>query len=116
MGIVRDIFIDQGSSFSKQFTIKNPVGSSTSFDLTGCTILSSMKKIPESSSIVIEFYCEIVGDPEEGIISISLTPDETVDIKPRKYAYDIIVIDPNSNFYRVVEGIAVVSPGVTLDN
>ena len=115
MSLIRDIFIEQGASFSKTFNLKNPIGSAIPFDLTGCTILGSMKTIPESTVIAAEFYCDVIGDPEEGNISISLNSDDTVSLKPRKYAYDVIVIDPDSNFYRVVEGIAVVSPGVTLD-
>lgn len=115
MGITRDIFIDQGASFLKQFAIHNPIGSTTPFDLTGCTILGTMKTIPESTVIIAELFCDIVDDPEDGVISISLTPDETATIKPRKYVYDVIAINPDSNFYRIVEGIAIVSPGVTLD-
>ena len=115
MSLIRDIFIEQGASFSKSFALKNPIGSATPFDLTGCSVIASMKTIPESNTTIVDFYCDIVGDPEDGNIMISLTPDYTRQIKPRKYVYDVVVIDSAYNFYRVIEGIAVVSPGITLD-
>ena len=52
--------------------------------------------------------------PTSGEIIISLNSEQTSALKEGRYVYDVILISTQDNkIYRVVEGMALVNPGVT---
>ena len=57
-------------------------------------------------------FASSVTEAESGIISISLTADQTVNIKAGRYVYDIKITSGGAE-YKAVEGSAIVRPGVT---
>ena len=60
---------------------------------------------------------QINSDPTTGIITISLTADQTKTLEaPARYVYDVeITKTSDSTVTRVIEGIITVSPDVTTD-
>ena len=69
-----------------------------------------MMKTYSSSSAVS--FASTIRDPDVGLISISLNPEQTSDLKPGRYVYDIKIYNLGKQF-KVVEGSALVRAGVT---
>jgi hypothetical protein len=106
---VSNIKIDIGADFYQLFHITNPNGSSV--NLSGFSGKSILKKHPASLTSKAEFEI-IFPDPLTGKIAVSLGSSITSYLKPGRYCYDIVV-ENGTIKNRVVEGSALVTPGVT---
>ena len=106
--IYKNIYIYQGASFQDQFelvdTYKEPL------NLTDLEIQSRMSKSHYSSSFIS--LNATVSDAVNGKITISLDPDTTASLIPGRYVYEIVVLDLFGNVTKIVDGLAIVDPGV----
>ena len=109
MAIIANIFIDQGADFSVTVNVADVDG--TTLDLAGYTAAAQMRKTYESSSISATFTTSISA--ADGQVTLSLTDTVTTALSPGRYVYDLVVTDGSSISTRVVEGQAIVTPGVT---
>lgn len=107
--------IDRSATFSSDVTVTDTDG--TAFDLTGYTAAAKMAKGYASTQTRVTLTTTINGDPTTGIITISLTADQTKTLEaPARYVYDVeITKTSDSTVTRVIEGIITVSPDVTTD-
>ena len=107
--------IDRSATFSSDVTVTDTDG--TAFDLTGYTAASKMALGYTSTRTRVSLQASINGDPTTGIITISLTADQTKALEaPARYVYDVeITKTSDSTVTRVIEGIITVSPDVTTD-
>lgn len=114
MAATANLRIDQGASFSSDVTVTNTDG--TAFDLTGHTAEAKMAQGYTSTRTRTQFTTSIASDATTGVITISLTADQTSDLEaPARYVYDIeITKTSDSTITRVIEGIITVSPSVTI--
>jgi len=71
-----------------------------------------MRKWSGSTSAT-DFTVVIDTPATSGRITLSLTSEETKNLKPGRYLYDVLVTDPYSIKSRVVEGNVLVREGVT---
>ena len=104
-----NIVIPQGSDFTKTFNSVESNGSAT--DLTGYSASASLKKHFDSNTSV-DFSVSIVE--LSGQVSIALTSAQTSAIEFGRYYYDVVITSPTDVKTRLAEGMALVSPGVTL--
>lgn len=111
MATVKDIFIDQGSTFAAELTVTDSSGQP--FDLTGCEIFSDIKKWATDQTAIASLNCGVLGDPSQGQIFLSLEDEDTQNIPARRYVYDVIISNNANQLFRVAEGMVVVTPGVT---
>lgn len=107
---VNNLIINTGSDFTQVFTLENSSGSL--FDLTGYTADSQMRKWSGSSSAV-DFTASILIPSTSGQIMLSLTSQQTSNIKPGRYIYDVLIIDEFNIKNKVIEGMVLVAEGVT---
>ena len=107
--------IDRGATFSSDVTVTDTDG--TAFDLTGYIAAAKMALVYASTRTRVTLTTQINSDPTTGIITISLTADQTKTLEaPARYVYDIeITKTSDSTVTRVIEGIITVSPDVTTD-
>lgn len=107
--------IDRGTTFSSDVTVTDTDG--TAFDLSGYTAAAKMALGYASTRTRVTLTSSINGDPTTGIITISLTADQTKNLEaPARYVYDVeITKTSDSTVTRVIEGIITVSPDVTTD-
>ena len=75
--------IPRGKSFYCEFTVKEP-GASIPMDLTGSTGTFDMSTIGPNSCLVLEAIPLGIVDAENGIVSLSLTPEQTADLTSRR--------------------------------
>tara|TARA_B110000444_G_C18667746_1_gene513768 strand:+ start:176 stop:508 length:333 start_codon:yes stop_codon:yes gene_type:complete len=109
MAIIANIFIDQGADFAITVNVADVDG--TTLNLTGYTAAAQMRKTYESSSVSATFGTAIAAS--DGQVTLSLTDSITTALSPGRYVYDLVVTSSGSLSTRVVEGQAIVTPGVT---
>jgi hypothetical protein len=108
-----NLFIEQGSDFTRTITLEQKIGATiVPLDLTGFTAEAKLKKSYYSQTSV-DFVVNIV-DAINGKLTISLTNAETSALKPGRYVYDIVIVSAGLLRDRVLEGTVIVTPGVTL--
>jgi hypothetical protein len=78
----------EGPLFSSDVTVPDTDG--TAFDLTGYTAAAKMALGYASTRTRVILTTTINGDPTTGIITISLTADQTSALEaPARYVYDV---------------------------
>ena len=107
---VNNLVINSGSDFSQSFTLEGSTNSA--FNLTGYQVDAQMRKW-SGSSVAITFTTAIQFPSIEGKILISLSSEDTTNIKAGRYMYDIIITDTVGIKNRVIEGMVLVREGVT---
>jgi len=108
MSQIQNIYIDQGTTFSFTIAVADQYGDLK--DLTDYTAASQMRKSFYTNT-AIDFTTDI-SSALDGEVTISLTAEETSEIKAGRYVYDI-EITSSEETVRVLEGIVVINPEVT---
>jgi hypothetical protein len=102
-----NIIIYTGTNLEQSYILEDDAGL---MNLTDYTVISKMKRHPTSSSSTI--FTSAVTSATAGRIKISLSPEQTILLKPGKYVYDIILYK-NGLGTRVIEGEVFVKKSVT---
>jgi hypothetical protein len=108
---VNNLVINAGSDFSQTFTLEE-TESNSFLNLTGYQVDSQMRKW-SGSLTSITFTAFVEFPPTSGKINISLTAEETKNIKPGRYVYDVLITDTFGQKNKVIEGMVLVREGVT---
>ena len=113
MAAIANLRIDQGASFSSDVTVTDTNGDA--FNLAGYTAAAKMAKGYASTRTRTSITTSIASDPTTGVITLSLTADQTNALDaPARYVYDIEILrTSDSTVTRVIEGIITISPSVT---
>jgi len=109
--ITINLVIEQGTDFSATFTIKNSDGASV--NLLGFTAEAKLKTSYYTSSAATPFAVTF-ADRSKGVIKLTLTDTVTATLKARRYVYDLVLTSASGVKTRFIEGIATVTPGVTV--
>jgi len=113
MAAIANLQIDRGATFSSDVTVTDTDGSA--FNLTGYTAEAKMALGYSSTRTRVTITADIASDASTGVITLSLTADQTANLEaPARYVYDVeITKTSDSTITRVIEGIITVSPDVT---
>ena len=106
---VSNIVIEQGFDFDTSFQLED-TRSNSPLDLTDVTTVGQLRKHYGASTSVS--FGSTVTSADLGIISISLTANQTVELKPGRYVFDVKLTNAGKE-YKAVEGSALVRSGVT---
>lgn len=106
---VSNIVIEQGYSFDTSFQLED-TRTNQPLVLTNSSTEAKLKKSFASTSSVS--FASTITSPDQGIISISLTANQTTLLKPGRYMYDVKILSQGRE-YKAVEGSALVRAGVT---
>lgn len=104
-----NITIEQGTDFDTTFTVNNPDG--TPIPLSNYTAASKLKKYPASSTST-SFSTSITAS--KGQVTISMGNTTTAALTPGRHYYDVTITSPGGSKTRVVEGMALVTPSVSV--
>ena len=110
MAIIANLFIDQGTDFSIVVDVTDATGSV--LDLTGYSAAAQIRKTYGSSSTSATFATS-TGTPSQGKVTLSLTDTQTSGLSSGRYVYDLNITSGSGVTTRVVEGQAIITPGVT---
>jgi hypothetical protein len=108
---VNNLVINSGSDFSQSFTLEGSDDNSP-FNLTDYEVDAQMRKW-SGSSTAINFSTSVELPSTSGRILISLSSADTVNIRPGRYVYDVIITDSSGIKNRVIEGMVLLREGVT---
>ena len=108
MATYSEIVLEQGSTFTANVTLINSINQY--INLTNYTANSQMRK-SYASNTAYDFTVSVI-DSANGLLTLSMTSNQTASIKSGRYVYDVIIKDVNTKT-RVVEGIITVLPSVT---
>jgi len=109
MASISNIFIDQGTDFS--ITVDVTQADGNALNLTGYSAAAQIRKTYGSSSASATFTTSISA--ASGQVTMSLTDTQTSNIASGRYVYDLNITSGAGVTTRVVEGQAIITPGVT---
>ena len=110
MAIIANLYIDQGTDFTITVDVTDAAGDV--LDLTNYTALAQIRKTYSSSTVSATFGTSI--NASAGQVTLSLTDTQTGGLESGRYVYDLnITKTSTSETTRVVEGQAILTPGVT---
>jgi hypothetical protein len=109
MAAITNFYIDTGSTFGAVITVNGSDG--LPLNLTGYSVTSYIRK-SYASSAHIDFNATIYSTAG-GQIRVSLTDENTTDVKPGRYMYDIEIQNSAGERLRVSEGIIIFTPQIT---
>jgi|TARA_B110000305_G_scaffold176213_1_gene195022 hypothetical protein len=109
MAIIANLYIDQGTDYTITVDVTDSAGDI--LDLTGYTATAQIRKTYTSSSLSATFTTSISA--AAGQVTISLTDTQTSALEAGRYVYDLNIESSGGVKTRVIEGQAVVTPGVT---
>lgn len=107
-----NVTVNQKSSFKLTFSL---TGENTNLpiDLTNYTVESKYKTDLNQPDSTAKPITAIISDAANGEIEISLTDEETAELKNPRYNYDVVITDQTGFKTRIVEGALIISRGVT---
>lgn len=108
MATKANLVIDQGSTFSTDITLTDENGDL--LNLNGYSANSQIRKWYTSSNAAAVFATSM--NVEYGVITLSLTANQTNNLVAGRYVYDVELND-GTTYSRIVEGVITVTPQVT---
>lgn len=109
MAAYSELFVEQYADYKTKLNLDDLQGDV--INLSGYSVTSQARKSYYSTT-AYNFDVSI-SDAAQGEITLSMPSANTANMSPGRYVYDLKLIDPDDVVTRVVEGIVVVSPGVT---
>lgn len=110
-----ELWVDQGTSFNNVINLADDL-TGTPINVSAYEIYGQVKKSYYSQNVATEIVCAKT-DPQNGEVTLFIPSTETANLFPGKYVFDVTAIDEENTTIRILEGIIIVSPGVTgLDN
>lgn len=114
MALIKNLIIDQGTSFAATITVTDPI-LLASLALETSSIHSQIRKSAFSTVITEEFHCTYNAETSQ--IIIYLTDTETAAIYPGRYEYDVLVVDPTRNSkIKIMGGTVILDSTITKIN
>ena len=101
--------IEQFSTFSRVITVRTANGSSQ--NLVGYTANTQMRRSYYSANA--NTITTTLSDAPNGQITLSMTAANSALLTPGRFVYDVVSTSPTGIAQRLIEGIVVVSAGVT---
>lgn len=109
MAIIANLYIDQGTDFSVTVDVTDTAGDI--LNLSGYSATAQIRKTYSSSSVSASFATSIAEST--GQVTLSLTDTQTTGLSAGRYVYDLNITSGGGVTSRVIEGQAIVTPGVT---
>ena len=109
MAALSNIYIDQGSDFETTISLTDSNGDV--LNLTGYTALAQIRKTYGSTTIASTFGVALTADA--GQLTMTLADTITAAMDSGRYVYDVLLTDGSGDKTRVLEGQAILTPGVS---
>lgn len=109
MAAFSELLIEQGATFSTTVNVEDTAGAA--INLYGYSASSQMRKSYYATSNT-RITSTVTGNAN-GEITLSMTSANTSSLSAGRYVFDLLITAPDTTKTRVIEGIIVVSPGVT---
>ena len=92
--IEKDFVCYKGQSWTQSIRYYIKSGDTrTVWNMTGFTAKAEIRPSENSPVLTADLHANVTG--VDGLVSLALTPEETAEIKPGFYYYDVRTIQPN---------------------
>lgn len=105
--INKNLYIDQGATYSQNFDVKDTNG--YFYSTNGWSANCSFKRHFESTNA----YTLTTSINTNGVVTLSSTANATANFASGNYIYDIKLTDANNVVYRFQQGFITVRPKIT---
>ena len=109
MAALSNIYIDQGSDFTTVISLTD--SNNDALNLTGYSALAQIRKTYGSTTIAATFGTVLTTNT--GQLTLTLTDVVTAAMTSGRYVYDVLLTDGSGDKTRVLEGQAILTPGVS---
>ena len=109
MAALSNIYIDQGADFTTVISLTD--SNNDALNLTGYSALAQIRKSHGSTPIAATFGTALTTTT--GQLTLTLTDAITTAMDSGRYVYDVLLTDASGDKTRVLEGQAVLTPGVS---
>ena len=106
-----ELNIDQGTTFENIVVLTDDV-TTRPINVANYFVISQMKRSYYSANVSANIICTIT-DSANGQIKMSMTADQTANVKAGRYLYDVVTISPSNVKTRILEGVINVFPGIS---
>ncbi len=107
-----DLFIPQGATYNTSVSLADVNGAP--INLTHYVITSMIKKSYITSNVAANFNIS-VSNTVGGVVELSLSRHVTANLTPKRYVYDVVLLDTTSDSAnRILEGTIYLTPGTTV--
>ena len=105
-----NLFLDQGTTFSANITVKDSTG--TVRDITDYNARSQFRRSYSSANSYS--FTATIETGTDGNVRLQMSAADSANVVAARYLYDVeIVSNATSAVERIVEGIVIVTPEVT---
>jgi hypothetical protein len=105
-----NLYVDQGVDFLVALDLETDEGDD--FPITDQQFFCQVRKV-FSSTVQFEVQLDVVVNGVTNTVNLSIDPNDTKDVNPGKYQYDLIMIDSSNKIKKILEGLLFVLPTVT---
>jgi hypothetical protein len=105
-----NIYVDQGTDFS---TFLNLSTTSGVYDLTTQQFECDVRKVYSSSASLFSPTFVVEPGGANGVVEMVISSEDTANLEPGKYQYDVIMINENSGKEKILEGLMFILPTIT---
>ena len=109
MAALSNIYIDQGADFTTVISLTD--SNNDALNLTGYSALAQIRKTHGSTTIAGTFTTSLTTD--SGQLTLTLADTVTAAMSSGRYVYDVLLTDGSGDKTRVLEGQAILTPGVS---
>lgn len=109
MATKQNLYIDQGTTFTKNITVNN-AANTASANLAGYSGRAQFRK-EYTSNTYTSFDVSITANV--GLVTIGLTSNVTSNTEYGRYVYDVEIVSNTGIVTRIVEGFMTITPEVT---
>ncbi len=105
-----NLYIDQGVDFLVALELETDDGDE--FPITDQQFFCQVRKM-YSSTVLFEADLEVVVNGVTNELNLFFDPNDTRDVKPGKYQYDLIMRKFNGDTLKILEGLLFILPTIT---
>lgn len=106
-----NLYVDQGTDYLISLDLFTDEGEE--FNTDTYEFFSSVRKL-YSTTVAFTIECRVVtSDNDPNNFELYISPEQTEDLDPGKYQYDVLMKDDAGNIEKIVEGIIHIVPSIT---
>lgn len=108
-----NLYVDQGTTFLASLDLFTFDGEE--FDVDFQEFYCDIRKL-YSSSKAFSAVVTPVNNGDTNTLDLFISPESTENIRPGKYQYDIVMVSPNGERQKILEGLLFVLDTITRDS
>lgn len=105
-----NLYVDQGTTFIVSLDLTDEEGDF--FEIINQSFFCNVKKV-YSSSPLFSANVAVTPGPPVNDLTLTIHAEQTRDLDPGKYQYDVVMIDTNGLVTKLLEGLIYLVPTVT---